>query len=223
MQTTTDRATARFRLAGREQLASHTSRPLALSDSLSSMQVHESVFNNFLANLELTNRTWALPELFAHIQRKVGREKPAAVTDLPEDVTVRFSELDPIVVQFRDDRIHLSVSLAEISNEERSWENVEFHVKYQLVAEGMQLKLLRDGQVSLRGDHSGRVDVVLRTIGSKLFPRDEPRKLIPENVLQDQRLQGLVWSQVQLDNAWLGLGIADEKTILAREKAAIVR
>ncbi len=47
MQTTEERATARFRFAGGEQLASHTARPLALSDSLSSMQLHESAMNNF--------------------------------------------------------------------------------------------------------------------------------------------------------------------------------
>lgn len=223
MQTTESRATARFRLAGAEQLASHTSRPLALSDSLSSMQVHESVFNNFLVNLELTNRTWVLPELYDHIQRRVSRAKPVSVPELPENVSVRFSDLDPVVVQFRDDRIHVMVSLAEVQQADRSWENVEFHTKYQIVADGMQLKLKRDGQVSLRGDHSGRVDVVLRTIGSKLFPRDEALKLLPESFLANERIRGLVWSQVQLENGWFGLCIAEEKAVLAREKAATVR
>ncbi len=223
MQTTAERATARFRLAGPEQLAAHTSRPLALSDSLSSMQLHESVLDNFLVNLELPGRTWMLPELYEHIQRKVSRQKPVPIADLPDNISVRFADLDPIVVQFRDDRIHVSVSLAEVRNPERSWENVEFHTKYQLIAEGLQLKLTRDGQVMLRGDHSGRVDVVLRTIGSKLFPRDEGIKLIPEAVIKDERLRGLVWSQVQLENGWMGLGIADEKAMLAREKAALQR
>ena len=223
MQTTEERVTGRFRLAGPEQLAAHTSRPLALSDSLSSMQVHESVLDNFLVNLELSGRTWMLPELYDHIQRKVSRQKPVTFAELPDNVAVRFADLDPVVIHFRDDRIHITVSLAEVRQADRSWDNVEFHVKYQLVAEGLQLKLVRDGQVSLRGDHAGRVDVVLRAIGSKLFPRDEALKLIPEAVVKDERLRGLVWSQVQLENGWFGLGMADEKAALAREKAALKR
>ncbi len=219
MQTTEERATARFRFAGREQLASHTARPLALSDSLSSMQLHESVMNNFLAGLELSQRTWNLQDLIAHVQRKVGSETKAPPEDLPEDVTVRFADEDPLVMKFVDGQIRVVVSLAEVRQADRSWDNVEFHVNYRLVPDGFQLELVRDGVVSLRGDHTGRADVVLRTIGSKIFPRDQKMLLLPEAILQDERFRGLAWSQVLAENGWLGLSLADEAAVMARQKA----
>jgi hypothetical protein len=219
MQTTEERATARFRLASSEQLAAHTSRPLALSDSLASVQVHESAFNSFLAGLELSQRTWTLPELVSHVQRKIGREKPIDFADLPENVTVRFADNDPVVMQCLDGQIRIIISLAELKQAERSWENVVFRVNYRLVAEGLQLKLIRESSVSLGGDHTGRVDVVLRTIGSKCFPRDQDILLLPESFLKDERLRGLVWSQVQVENGWIGLSLNDEATVVARQKA----
>lgn len=218
MQTTEERATARFRFAGGEQLASHTARPLALSDSLSSMQLHESAMNNFLSCMELSGRKWTLPELFGHLQRKLGSEQPAQLDDLPENVTIRFADEDPIFTQCAEGQLRVVVSIAELQQADRSWENVEFHVNYRLVAEGFQLKLVRDGAVSLRGDHTGRVDVVLRTIGSKLFPRDQAVSLIPEAAVKDERFQGLAWSQVQVENGWLGLSLSDEMTVMARQR-----
>lgn len=220
MQSTEDRATAWFRLAGPEQLASHTARPLALKDSLASVQLHESAFNSFLGSLELSHRTWLLPDLISHVQRKIGRESPIVLPELPENVTLHFADDDPIVMQCVDGQIRILVSLAEIHQAERSWENVEYSVNYRLVADGLQLKLVRDSSVSLRGDHTGRVDVVLRTIGSKVFPRDHEFALLPESVLNDERLRGLVWSQVLVENGWLGLSLGEESTVVARQKAS---
>ncbi len=168
--------------------------------------------------MELTGRTWTLPELFAHLQRKLGSQKAAQLDDLPENVTIRFAEDDPIFVQCAEGQLRVVVSMAELQQADRSWENVEFHVNYRLVAEGFQLKLVRDGVVSLRGDHTGRADVVLRTIGSKLFPRDQAISLIPEKALNDERFRGLAWSQVQIENGWVGLSLADETIVMARQK-----
>ena len=49
MFTTEDRAVMQLRFANTEQLAAHTPRPLAPSDSAASMQMHETVLNNALA------------------------------------------------------------------------------------------------------------------------------------------------------------------------------
>ncbi len=73
--TSEDRAVMRFRLAGQEQLAAYTPRPRAPSDSLVSLQVHQSALNNALERLELDGRTFQLPELFEHLAEKMGRRE----------------------------------------------------------------------------------------------------------------------------------------------------
>src|SRR5262249_17792322 len=51
LETTAERLIARYRVAGREQISAHTPRPQAPSDSLLSVQVHESALNNVLEKL----------------------------------------------------------------------------------------------------------------------------------------------------------------------------
>ncbi|HEY1785835.1 MAG TPA: hypothetical protein VGG30_09815, partial [Pirellulales bacterium] len=79
LSTTEDRAVLRLRLAGDEQLAAYTPRPRAPSDSLMSLQVHESALNNALERLALDGQTFTLPALFAHLREKLNR--PAAVAN----------------------------------------------------------------------------------------------------------------------------------------------
>ena len=62
-QTTVDRAIMRLRLAGDEQVGSHTPRPQAPADSLASVQIHESVLRNVVERLNLDGRTFTLPQL----------------------------------------------------------------------------------------------------------------------------------------------------------------
>ena len=56
METTDERLVARYRIAGENQLGSHTPRPRAYSDSLLSVQIHESAINNLLEQLKLDGR-----------------------------------------------------------------------------------------------------------------------------------------------------------------------
>ena len=63
------RLTVRLRVASPNQLGGHTARPQAPSDSLGSVQVHESAINNALDQLHLASRTFTLPELYQHLAR----------------------------------------------------------------------------------------------------------------------------------------------------------
>ena len=85
-ETTDKRFTMRLRLAGEDQLGSHTPRPQAPADSLASVQIHESVLNNGIQRLQLNGRTFTLPELSQHIatpaepRRRPGKSIPSRPT-----------------------------------------------------------------------------------------------------------------------------------------------
>ncbi|HYW80231.1 MAG TPA: hypothetical protein VE890_11670, partial [Thermoguttaceae bacterium] len=59
-ETTAQRITMRLRLAGKDQLASHTPRPRAPGGSLASLQVHQSAVNNLSDRFELAGNTYTL-------------------------------------------------------------------------------------------------------------------------------------------------------------------
>src|SRR5262249_33968105 len=56
MQTTRERLIARYRVAARDQVSAQTPRPQAPSDSMLSVQIHESAMNNVLEELNLQGR-----------------------------------------------------------------------------------------------------------------------------------------------------------------------
>ena len=74
MKSTPERVVARVRVAGEDQLGSHTPRPRALSDSLASVQVHESAMNNLAVTLGLDGKRYTAAEL----QDNTSRALPEA-------------------------------------------------------------------------------------------------------------------------------------------------
>ena len=87
MSTTDERAVMRLRMAGEQQLAAHTPRPSAPSDSLASLQLHESALNNAIRGLGLDGRRMTVGELHALLRAKFTRRaasaagRPAAAGD----------------------------------------------------------------------------------------------------------------------------------------------
>ena len=97
--TTEKRFTMRLRLAGEDQLGSHTPRPEAPADSLASVQVHESVLNNAIQRLQLNGRTFTLAELSQHIAARLNRPAPWEINPEHADVKITFAEKDAVVVR----------------------------------------------------------------------------------------------------------------------------
>ena len=127
--TTTDRVTLRLRLAGENQLGGHTARPQAPSDSLASMQVHESALNNALDRLELAGESFTLQDLFLHLAKRTG--KPISVpSDLPDDVSITFARHDPVHVRCQDGVIRVTLAVANLHQRGRSWHDFAISAMY---------------------------------------------------------------------------------------------
>jgi hypothetical protein len=216
LQTTDERAIARTRLANDQQLGGHTSRPLAMSDALSSLQLHESLINNFLTNLELDGQKITIRDLQKHLGQKFKRAPQELPADVPDDLVFSFAASDALVVTLEDNRLKFVMALDELQHGNKRWQNLLVTVNFRIETDGLQLRLTRDGTVSLGGDQAGKVDVALRGIWARIFPKEKTTPLIPDSVLTDKRLAGMVWSQVDIQNGWLALAMTDQKRLAAR-------
>lgn len=211
LQSTAERATARIRLAGEGQLAAHSARPQALSNSLASVQLHETVVNNALEQLGLAGKSFTIPELHAHVNHKLQRTGSKLPADLPEDVRFTFVEEDPLTIRCEEGRIVLTLAMAELKQGNRSWRDFEVEVAYRLQTHGLQLQLVRDGTIELGGaGHTGKLDVILRGIFAKIFSRERQLDVLPATVLADPRLRGMTWTQIMSENGWLGLSLGEQ-------------
>jgi hypothetical protein len=210
LTTTEDRVTARLRLAGDDQVGAHTPRPLALSNSLASLQIHESAINNALDGLQLADKTFTLPELHRWITERIDRPDAALPDDLPEDVLVTFAAKDPVRVRCVDGRVEVTVAIAELDDGRRGWYDFQVTVYYHPRREGLRLEFFRDGPIELTGEaYAGRAVIGLRGIFAKVFSSRRTLKIEPQIAAQHPRLATLEFNSAMVDNGWISVSVAD--------------
>ena len=209
LETTTDAATARLRLAAPTQLAAHTPRPRAPENALFSIQVHDSTVNNACSRLGLAGRKMGLEELTRHVCTQLGLP-PTIPDDLPEGVEVTFAAVDPVRVECRDGLVHVRVALDALESGRRNnWYEIVAHVAYRPKVSGMQVTLERDGPVQLSGPgQKGRMEFALRTIFGKMFPKERPLPLVPEKLVGNPRFAGVQAVQAITADGWLAIALA---------------
>jgi hypothetical protein len=214
LTTTEARMTARLRLASDDQAGAHTPRPLAMSDSLASLQIHETAINNALDRFQLAGRTFTLPELYEWIGGLLGRMRVELPEDLPENVSITFAEKDPLRVRSSDGRVELTLAVAELDEGRRVWHDFEITVFYRPHVEGLRLEFAREGAIELSGEaYKGRTEVVLRGIFAKVFSHRRKLTFDPTTDNPNPALATLAFSSALVDNGWISITVADAKRL----------
>lgn len=222
MSTTPERLEVRYRVAGHDQMASHSPRPRAPTDSLMSMQVHQSTINNTIANLNLGGRTWQLTELAKRITEVFGRNDWQLSDEIPDDVTIRFAEQRPAFVDIADGRLRLTLRIAQLSRGgKKAVGKLIVTSSYVPVAEGLKAELIRTGTVEIMTPRNATVGqrLLARTIFAKVFVSRPRIALISESWQNDPRAAGLAVSQVEMRDNWLSVAISNSESQNAEEVA----
>jgi len=214
MQTTDTRLIVRYRLASSEQLSAYTSRPIAPADSLLSIQVHQSAFNNMVSRIVDGDRDWTMQDLSDKISDLLQQPRRALPEDAPSDVTARFAETRPITLEFEEGRMWLTLRVASLEQPGRiHLKNFIIRTSYLPTVEGLQAELNRDGVISVDGYKlGGRERLALRAIFSKVFSNRASIPMVSDELLRDPRAAGLAVSQLVLRDGWLGMAISQDNS-----------
>jgi hypothetical protein len=216
-ETTDERIAMRVRLAGDDQLGSHTARPQAPADSLASLQVHESVFNNAIARLELDGQTFSLPELQRHIAARLQRFDVVESDPDNEDVMITFAAQDAVNVQLQDGQLVVTLTIARLSKSPRMWRDFQVRAFYKPQVNGRSAELVRDGIIHLIGQRlNTSAQIALRSVFSKTFSRGSTWTLTPEAIVDYPQLQDLSITQFTIDDGWMGVALGPKRTALLR-------
>lgn len=211
METTETRLIARYRLAGAEQLAAHTPRPQAPSDSWLSLQLHESALNNTIEQFGVAGREATLRELFQELVTLFRFPDARIPEDLPEDVRVRFADQEPIRIAFSGGEAVMTLRIAELRAPDRHWQNFTVRASYRPSRTGLSATLFRDEYVQIYGPELGfREKLPLRAVFSTVLAKDRPIELVAEQIKQRPELSGLHVSQFVVHDGWLGLALGPE-------------
>jgi hypothetical protein len=213
LETSSSRLIGRYRLAGDLQLGAHTPRPLAPADSLLSVQVHESAVNNALARLALAGRETDVAGLFREVLSSFGASEQPIPDDLPEDITMRLADEEPVRIDLLDGQARVTVRLNYLKTDDRTWRNITSRAYYEPQRNGLTARLVRTGAVELTGDHLRMRDqLALRAIFCKVFTERRTLELMPARIAQSERLQSLQVSQLVVRDGWLGFALSRRRT-----------
>jgi hypothetical protein len=216
-ETTDKRFNMRIRLAGADQLGGHTPRPQAPSDSLASVQIHESMLNNMLERLELDGETFDLAGLGQRLHDRLHRFHPRPVDPDQEDVKITFAAKDALRVRCNDGRLEITLSIARLSKGTDKWKDIQVTASYRPVVQGRSVDLVRDGIVQLSGPRIRLASqIALRGVFSKVFSQKEPIHVTPETFVKNPKLDGIVVTQFVIDDGWIGAAIGPQRAVAQR-------
>jgi hypothetical protein len=222
LETTAQRLTARLRLAGPTQSAGHTARPQAPSDSLTSIQIHESAINNLLDGLQLAGRTFTFAELFKYVADRTNCPMIDVPAKLPADAIIGFAASDPVRVRCENGKLWLTLATKEFRKGANRWQDIVASVAYEPQVDGLHVRLVRSGPVELEGGK--QADMALREVFGKLLPPDRKLNLIPSFVADHPQLTDSAVTQCVIEDGWIGLAIGPNRNVVQGPgKAGMVR
>ena len=212
MQSNESRAIMRVRIAGEDQLASHTPRPRAYSDNVGSVQIHQSAVNNILEKSNLAGRRFTLPELYKFVVEKYYLPDNADVSELPTDIELTFAKVDPITVRCEAGRIELRLAIEELGRAGKTWRDFVVKATFKTDVVNGHTCFVRDGIVKLSGPKlSATSQIPLRTVFAKVFPDDMCVVLWPDKFRNDPRFADLDIEQVDIRDGWIGMAIGPRR------------
>lgn len=212
LQSNEQRAIMRVRIAGADQLASHTPRPRAYSDNVASVQLHQSAVNNVLERLGLQGRHFTAAELYRFAVEELYVPDVVDPTMIPDDIEVTFAKVDPITIHCDNGRVELRMAIDELQRAGKSWRDFTVRVEFKTeIIDGCNC-FVRDGLIRLSGPRLGATSqIALRTVFAKVFPDDMRLPLWPEQLSADPRFADLDVQQVDIRDGWLGMAIGPRR------------
>lgn len=222
MRSTEDRIVMQYRMAGRDQLAAGSARPMGLHNSLISMQVHESLINNVLGRIDLAGQSFTGEELTRHFVQVFGQQ---ANPDSGSGGNFRlvFASHDPLAIHFREGAAVVELNIRSLQiGKGKIRKNLIVQVTFHPAIQGSRLVMVQDnGGIRLKGSRLGAGDqAVLRTVFTAMFRSQYEFNLIPAGITQ--RLNSEVSaSQFELNHGWLAASFDLAGTPVAHPPASI--
>jgi hypothetical protein len=219
LATTQERVVARMRVAGAHQLGAHTPRPRALSDSLASAQVHESALTNAAVCLALDGRRCTAAELQAALRKKFPRMAVANPPAAGDDTVFEFAYRDAVQFRIDDGRLELMLSLVSFEHEGRLTREFIVHAFYVPVVDGLSAEFVRDGPLGIEGRLSSTERARLHNAFKRVLSDDRHIPIVRLDQAGDPRLEGLMITQLVLEDGWIGIAVGPENAHRVAERS----
>jgi hypothetical protein len=223
MKSTPERVVARVRVAGEDQPGSHTPRPRALSDSFASVQVHESAMNNLATTLGLDGKRYTGAELQATLRERFPKFAAKDAADARHDTVFQFVPQDAVQIHIADGKLQLRIAFESVELEGDVMPDVIVHATYAPAVDGMSANLGRDGALGIEGRFSSSERARLHNIFKTVLSPERQLPLVRITDPNDKTFEGLMITQLVLEDGWVGLAIGPESGNRVAERSRSLR
>ena len=122
-----------------------------------------------------------------------------------------------------DEKLELVLSLKEVVHEGNAVRNFRVHAFYVPVINGLEAEFVRDGSLGIEGRIGTGDRARVHSIFNKVLSEDRKLPIVRLNDPQDQRLAGLMITQLVLEDGWIGLAIGPGSAERTAERTRMLR
>jgi len=176
-----------------------------------SLQVHQSAFNNTIEQLLPRGEATSIETLLDNIAATFGQEQWQVPDDVPDNITIQFSNTRPVTVEIEDNRLWITLRIVRLHRPD-SVDLTNFIVRaaYKPEVDGIKANLVREGHLRISGPRmSMRERLPARTIFNKVLSSNREIPIIIPRLQQHPALEGLAVSQLELRSGWLAVAISE--------------
>jgi hypothetical protein len=222
LTTTHERVVARMRVASDDQPGSHTPRPRALSDSLASVQIHETALTNAAVSLELDGKRYTATELVDLLHKKFPQANMPTLDEEKRSTVFQFAKQDAMQFHIENGKLEVTLALVSVDLDGRRMRNFIVHAFYTPSLNGLEAELVRDGSLGIEGRLGSGDRARLHNIFDCVLP---PERTFPVVNLtdNDSRLDGLMITQLVLEDGWMGLAVGPTSGARVAERTRSLR
>jgi hypothetical protein len=208
MSTTLDRIVTRYRLAGRDQMGAHTSRPTDFNNDLVSIQVHQSAINNLIERFELNGKEFTAETLRDHLENVVGVVDKNVESTTEADF--KFADYDAMRIDFREGEITVEIKLSRLQiGKGKKWRRITIGTTYVPEYIGTKMVLTQKDGIELDGKNLKLGDeMAIRTACKVILDDQYSVDLIPPSIAQNApngALHNLIIDRLSISDGWFGV------------------
>ena len=218
MSTTTQQIVSRYRLAGRDQLAAHTARPIDQPTDLVSLQLHQSAINNLIQRMGLDGETFDAASLRAQLESVTGF--PTATEELAGDATFRFAKRGGVQVSFRNGEVQIELRLASLQlGRGKTWRNLVVQTTYVPTYEGMRLVMLQKDGIELAGKRLKLGDqIAIRAAFKVVLEPEYTLGMMPRALENRMGANAVRIDRLSIADGWIGIAINENLNFRANDR-----
>ena len=159
-------------------------------------------------------RKFEIEALMELLQQQFGVRPNDIHQQIPEGVSITLAHGQPLGVEFDQDRILVTIKLAELRTPRKRWRNFTVRARYKADVGRTHVRLERDGSLELISKKLGfRDQIALRGIFIKVLSANHQFQVIQGRIKEDPRLANLRITQFVAREGWIGISLGNPESL----------